>query len=134
MNGATTRDVQRALFSFWNCFGVPAYLEDLVIQTLPSGQTTTPEFPYITFNFARDTMFMNTVHNVKIWTRSMSFVQLWEIAERIEKVISERGHVLHLENGALWLNRGTPFMQPLPQDDNTLRCYYINYYIRHFTK
>lgn len=115
-------DKAQAPDAFWNQFGIPAYDE----STVPTGDNA-PPFPYITYGVTTDSLGNVVVMNGSLWYRSTSWEAASKKAEQIAKTVGEHGFtIIKLDNGYLWLTKGTPFAQRMTDpDDDMIRRIYI---------
>ena len=108
----------QALYSFWSGFQLPAYDENSV----PDG---TP-FPYITYSDMTDSLGNMVALSASIWDRSNSWERITLKAEEIAEKIGKNGyHIMQLDEGYVWLVKGTPFAQRMgdPEDTKIKRIY-----------
>lgn len=62
-----------------------------------------------------------------LWRRDSSWETITEKAEQISKAIGIGGMLIPYTGGYLWICRGTPFSQRMPdENDDTIRRIYIN--------
>lgn len=112
-------DKAQAINYFWNSFGIPAYDENTVPQDA--------SMPRITFNVITDVLDNPVSMSASLWYRSTSWKEITIKAKEIEKRLSEHGgEVIDLDNGKLWITKGSPFTQRLQDPDDTIRRIYIN--------
>lgn len=111
---------------FWNSFDLPAYDE----TTVP----TKKQPPYITYEYAADSIDQPLQLSASIWYRDKSWEAISEKAEEIVETISGGGVVLTCDRGAIWIKRGTPTIRRMADEDNTIRRIIINVEIEHFSK
>lgn len=120
-----SESINRALNAFFNSFGVPGYLED----NIPPGA----ELPYLTYQ--------PTIPGG--WNETASFhARLWYPSKggrtpilQIEDTISaalEDSITLSCEGGAILLQKGTPWAQPLDNPPEGYLCEYLNFEITQF--
>ena len=121
-------DKGQALQSFWSSFGLKAYDD----ASVPTGDNS-PQFPYITYRAVQDVMDNQVAMQASVWYRSTS----WEGVETKTKEISQALSDLmpiKLDNGYLWLMRGTPFAQRLADEsDDMIKRMYINIVAEYLT-
>lgn len=116
----------QAIQAFWESFGLNAYDENTVPDDAPD--------KYITYSVATDSLDRVVNLTASIWERnttSWAFVE--ETAAEIARVIEERDFSelgtsapsIPLENGRLFLTKGSPFAQRMadPSSDLTRRIY-----------
>lgn len=108
-------DEIRALTSFWNSFGIPAYDSSSVPESAA--------FPYITFDVAQDSFGAETIMQASVWYRSTSWEGIEQTVEAISQKISRGGVMIESK---IWLKKGTPFAQRVPDEDDAIRRYVLN--------
>jgi hypothetical protein len=109
-----------ALYTWFSGFGITAYEE--------SNVKSNPTYPYLTYTYATGDFDSGEVPIiVKLFYRTESNVAIDAKAEEIYDRIGRGGVHVHVEGGAIWLKRGSPFSNPLsdPSDAN-IRGRYIN--------
>lgn len=113
---------EQALYAFWSSFALPAY-EESAVQTGDDA----PDFPYITYQ-ANTSSFGDEVELVaSLWYRSSSWTEANAKKDEISRKIGAGGINLLTDNGAVWLNRGNPFAQPMGDpSDNMIRRIALN--------
>lgn len=112
-------DKAQAIDAFWNSFGLPAYDEN----TVPQNAT----LPRITYNVATGSLEDVISLTGSLWYRSSSWQDISLKAKEIEKRLGiHGGEVIDLDDGKLWLVKGNPFSQRMPDPDNSIRRIYIN--------
>lgn len=116
------RDITRTLFTFFGKLGYDVYLEGVV----PTGAP----LPYITISYETNSqMGESTILSGRIWTKvkSASRVPVNEITDKLYELI---GEVVKLtidnDNGYIVFYKGSPFVQPVAEDDLTLQVNYFN--------
>ena len=119
-------DKAQALYKFWSLF-LPAIdeqsaydestLEDLDI-----------EYPYISFEVATDSFDSTVAIGADIWYKSTSWADATEKADEISDYIGLGGVMFPYTGGAIWITRGTPFAQRLPEEsgNDSIRRIHIN--------
>ena len=118
-------DKYQALQSFWSSFAVPAYDENSVPDD--------PAFPYITYSVQTDSLGTPVAMSASLWYRTYSWEGISMKAEEIARRIVEQ-NALPLDNGYLYLTKGTPFAQRMndPSDD-AIRRVYLNILAEYLT-
>lgn len=112
-------DKAQAINYFWNSFGLPAYDEN----TVPHNA----QMPRITYNVATGDLFDVVSLYASIWYRSTSWQAITQKANEIERRLGEHGgEVIDLDDGKLWIVKGSPFMQRMSDPDDSIRRIYIN--------
>lgn len=107
----------QAIQRFWSSFGLPAY-----------DQFTVPHdarMPYITYSVSETDFGYPVSLTASLWYRSQSWEDIelksYEIANRIGM-----GRVFVLDDGRMWIYKGTPFAQRLADntDDGVRRIFF----------
>jgi hypothetical protein len=108
-----------ALQSFFEGFGIPAY---------PS--TSVPdeaEMPYLTYAPYFAAFGDGQVNiQVNIWMRTESEAKANAKAQELADAIGRGGVTLDCDGGAVWLTRGSPWCQPVRDDDSGVRRRLVN--------
>lgn len=110
-------DKGQAVQWFWSRFGLNTY-----------DQYTVPEdaqMPYITYSFAMDKMDNVVLLNASLWYRSTSWKAITQKAEEIANYLNMY-NIIPLDEGYLYLYRGTPFAQRMADEDTDVRRIYFN--------
>ena len=110
----------QAINTFWNSFGFRAYDENSVPEDAV--------FPYITYSQATDSLGNVVLLNASIWDRSSSWITVSQKAEEIAQTLAEYGYYkIKLDNGYLWMVKGTPFAQRMSDPiDREIKRIYLN--------
>lgn len=116
-----------ALLNFFKGFGIDAYPD-----------TSVPEdasFPYLTYSPIFDSYRGEEIFiPVNLWYRTTSEKTPNDKAQEISKFIGMGGRIVLCDEGALWIKRGSPFVQSMVAgDDNTLKRRYINITVEYIT-
>ena len=109
-----------ALYSWFGGFGLTQYEE----SNVPSS----PAYPYLTYTDATGDFDSGEVPIiVNLFYRTESNVAIDAKAEEIYTRIGRGGVIIPVENGSIWLKRGSPFCQALSEpSDANIRRRYIN--------
>lgn len=107
-------DEVRSLVAFWNGFDIPAY----DVGSVPDNA----QMPYITFDVIRDSFGTEVFLSASVWYRSTSWEGIEQTVEAISQKIGRGGIILD----RLWVKKGTPFAQRVPDEDDTVRRYVLN--------
>lgn len=111
----------QALYTFFSSFGLPAYEENSIYSP-----DVAPTMPYITYSVNTDSFGGGDIGlTCSVWYRSTSWKDLESKADEIAKKIGYGGIILTIDNGYIWLKRGSPFTQSMgdPSDDLVKRKY-----------
>lgn len=93
---------------------------------LPAGLTPAEDL-YIRFSgsyddFARPFIFPIYIYN----NRTTSYAKIIELADKIGEDIGENGLLIKEEGIRIKVDRGSPFYQDMPDEDETTRAGYVN--------
>lgn len=118
----------QALNDFWNSFGIPAFDENSVPDKVPGGdgEMIPLTTPYITYSASTDSLGNVISLSASIWDESSSWEWISLKSDEIAKKIGEYGHYnIKIDNGYIWLVKGSPFAQRMsdPSNDNIKRIY-----------
>jgi hypothetical protein len=115
----------KALYTFWNSFGIPAYLEEHIPDDA--------QLPYITYTMVDPDWQENASIQGRVWYRSDNFTTLNAKVDEISNRIGD-GHSIRTNNGVVVLYKDINFaqIQPFPED-TLMRVAYINLIINSYT-
>lgn len=104
----------QAYQSFWSSFGLTAYDEN----TVPDDAMTVNDGKYITYEMS-DSDFGNTVAlTASIWYRGYSWAEITEKELSIANEISRGGKLIPCDGGAIWIQKGSPWAQRMPDSSS----------------
>lgn len=70
------------------------------------------------------------IQAITIYSKSTSFNKVMDIVDNIESVVGENGIKVGGEWGYITINKGSPFYQDKPDEDDTIRAGYVNFTIK----
>lgn len=110
----------QAIYNFWSGFNIPAFDENSVPDNTP--------FPYITYSEATDSLGNVVILTGSIWDRSNSWERVSLKANEIAEKLGKNGyHIMQLDDGYLWMYKGSPFAQRMGDPDDTkIKRIYLN--------
>ena len=115
----------RALYQFFSGFGIPAYAE-----YAPDDDA---QLPYITYQVIEPDWDDGGTFYARVWYRSRNFVAINAKVDEIKAAVGE-GVSIRTPGGAVYLTKGTPFIQFQPlEGDDSLRVAYLNFNIHAIT-
>jgi len=114
-------DKFQALQSFWSSFGIPAYDEN----TVPSGDDR-PSYPYITYDAVVGNLGDFVAMSASIWYYGTSWAAITTKLAEITTKIGRGGYMIPIDGGAIWIKRGSPFAQRIPDSNDMVRRIFIN--------
>lgn len=101
---------EQALQKFWEGFGLTAYDEN----TVPDKA----ELPYLTYEVSTGSIGDTISLSASLWYYGNSWKSVTEKAEEISINIGLGGRMVAYDEGAIWIQRGTPFSQRMADDTN----------------
>ena len=114
-------DSQQALDNWWNSFQWHAFEEN----TVPDDALSTYGH-YLTYTAGTSEFERPMMLTVSAWERSTSWAGTVNKASEIEAAIGWGGTVIPFDGGTIWIKRGNPFSQRMPDEDDTVRRVYMN--------
>ena len=115
-----------AIYEFWSNFGLTAYEENSV----PSDA----QMPYITYQFVSDSFGNDVAMTASAWYRSTSWVEANRKADEISRYIEIMSEPIKIDEGRMWVKKGTPFCQSMGDDsDELIKRKYFNLVVEFFT-
>ena len=113
-------DKGQAIHNFWSGFNLRAYDE----RTLDEEA----EMPYITYSVSTDSIGSPISLTASLWYKSTSWAEISRKAEEIaEYIVNMQPPSIKLDEGRLYLAKGTPFAQRMSDpNDDTIRRIYLN--------
>lgn len=119
-------DKSQAIQSFWESFGLTAYEQ----STVPDDA----QMPYITYSVVTDSLDNVVNLNASLWYRTKSWKDISQKTEEIaESIVKMNPPSIQLDNGRLYITKGTPFAQRMTDEDTTIRRMYLNIQAEFFT-
>ena len=116
----------QALHNFWSGFSIPAYDEN----TVPDDAA----LPYITYEASNDFFGPAIAQTASIWYRSKSWATITAKEQEIAEYIGRGGRMIACDGGSIWIKRGQPWAQRLPDaSDDTIRRIVLNLEVEFLT-
>lgn len=112
----------QAIDAFWSSFGIPAYDENSV----PDDATA----PYITYTAETADFEKVILLTGSIWYKSAT----WEnISLKADEIASSLKKIVKLDDGYLFITRGSPFAQRMKDPNENVKRIYINLMAEFYT-
>lgn len=105
-------DKAQSLNSFWNSFGIPAYDENTVPEEI--------EMPYITYEISTDSLGNTLSLAASLWYRTTSWTAINQKADEIAKDLETERLPIQIDNGYVWIKKGSPFAQRMSEPDDAM--------------
>lgn len=121
-------DSQQALDNWWRSFQWEAWEENSVPDNALKDYGH-----YITYTAGTSEFERPMMLSASLWERSTSWHNIVNKASEIEAAIGLGGTVIPFDGGAIWMKRGSPFSQRMPDEDDTVRRIYMNIEVEYFT-
>lgn len=116
----------QAVHSFWNSFGISAYLNTNVPDKA--------KFPFITYELKTGGFAESVDITVGLWDYGSSESSINKLVEQISSTLKDGGKVIHCDEGALWIKKASPFAIALRDEtDSSIRHRQLNIIIEFFT-
>lgn len=109
------------IYNFLEQFATPYLEKEVPDKIMVDGVMVTVPFPYLTYTFEIENWRNTGLGQIRIWDKGESVQDIFQIAENIEDVLGE-GYVI--EN--LIMHAGSPFIQIVPQEEENIKCLYLN--------
>lgn len=106
-------DKGQALQAFWGGFGLTAYEQN----TVPDNAN----MPYITYEVITDSSGNTTSMSGDLWYYGEAWKDIDRKADEISRFISYGGIVLKMDDGYMWIKKGTPFSQHVTDPNDMVR-------------
>lgn len=104
----------QALQSFWSSFGLEAYDANSVPDDV--------QLPYLTYEASDDSFGNVLFRNASLWYRSNSWADITKKEQEIADYITRGGRLINYDNGAMWIQKSTPWAQRLADvSDSAIR-------------
>lgn len=112
----------KALYNWWQQFSIPFYPTTALPPAV--NDTSVPEnerltFPYGTYEPIFGYNGDITYSSVNIYDLTESEARINGYAAEIGEVIGMGGTIIKCDEGAMWIKRGSPFMQGINDPDNS---------------
>lgn len=109
----------QALNAFWNSFNLKAYDE----YSVPDNTS----LPYITYEVSSDDFGNMILQTASLWYRSSSWSEITAKEQEIANFITRGGRMIKYDDGAIWIQKGSPWAQRLDDpSDNMIRRIILN--------
>ncbi len=117
---------EQAIHDFWKSFGLPAYDE----SDVPDGA----ELPYITYSVATSSLGNVVSMTASLWYYSNSWKDITLKKDEISEAIGIGGKVIDIDNGYVWIQRGSAFAQRVSDPNREIRRYYLQTEVEFLTE
>lgn len=119
-------DKQQALQHFFSQFAT-AYEESAVPDDADLNKG------YITYQKMIGSFDEPVFPSARIWTRSTSWKKADAILNSMDDALKAGGQIFKLDEGRMWIERGSPFAQAVAEEDRSIRSYLINVAVEFLT-
>ena len=118
-------DKAQAINAFWNSFGLPAYDE----RTLPDSV----KMPYITYEVGTASLDEPIILSANLWYTGNSWQAISQKATEIEEYITTMTPI-KIDTGRVFITKGTPFSSRYDEpEDRLVRRILINIGVEYLT-
>ena len=116
---ATDTDAENV--RYWDAY------PETAVPSKVTGYTNDAVFPYLTYNAPFETDCERNVSiAVNLWDYTLSEKTMNDAVSELSNAIGDGGRQILCDGGCIWLRRGTPFAQPMTDNDMKLKRRYIN--------
>lgn len=105
-------NVAQVLQAFWSGFSLTAYDEN----TVPGDA----QLPYITYEVSDSFFGDDRQLSSSLWYRSTSWADITAKEQEIAEFIGRGGRMLSVDDGCIWLKRGTPWAQRMAEPSDAM--------------
>ena len=120
-------DKTQTLHAFWSGFGIPAFDENSVPDEKTRIELYGSAFPYITYEATVDSFGSVVAQTASLWYRESGWTNITEKEQQISDYITRGGRMLAYDDGAIWIQRATPWAQRLSEEsDDKVRRIILN--------
>ena len=102
----------QALHAFWSGFGLKAYDEN----TVPDDA----QLPYITYEATSDSFGDPVAQTASLWYRDSGWGNITAKEQEISDFITRGGRMIAYDDGAIWIQRGSPWAQRMSDSSDEL--------------
>lgn len=78
------------------------------------------DMPYLTYNPVSNSFGSETTIEADLWCYGDGETQPNELVQRLSKIIGRGGRMVRCDGGAVWVRRGSPFAQEVPDWDEVM--------------
>lgn len=119
---------QAAIKNFFSSFGVDAFPN----TSVPDKKDRPKK--YITYEISLGAFDDGPVAiGVNVWARTTGETIPNNIVRAIEKKIARGGYLIECDGGGIWLTRGTPWCQAIPDEDPDIKRRFLNITLDYLT-
>lgn len=118
-------DKEQALHSFWSGF-IKSYDESSVPENAV--------MPYMTYEVITDSFGNEVAVTNSLWYNSTSWAGVTQKAQEIANALGLGGVLRQYNDGAMWIKRGTPFAQRMPDENDTVKRIVLNFNIEYISQ
>lgn len=122
-----TRDYATTLYEWLSQFA-PTFRSPILSTSFDSDNPKPND--YIEYSSDVNNFGSEFIQAITIYTQSTGFNKLMDIVDRIEEAIKENGIRIDKDWGYITINKGSPFYQDKPDEDDTIRAGYVNLMIK----
>lgn len=125
-------DKIQAIHSFWNSFGIKAYDESTVPDSMSFTNPNNEDLdPYITYELSMAEFGNEVASAVSLWYYGDSWKAIETKAKQIDERLSNGGVQIPYDEGSIWIKKANPFRQRVSDSNDMVRRYLINTYIEY---
>lgn len=111
----------QALKKFFSSFGIPAYEENSVPDSVDT--------PYITYQLVEADWSESASVSATVWYKGTSLSDLLNEVDKIKSYVGEGLHI-PVEGGCVCIYKGSPFAQTQETNDDKIKATYLLFEVR----
>lgn len=119
-------------FYKWLSTFAPTYREPVLSSSFDEQNPEPNE--YIKYSADTGNFANEFIQAITIYSKSTSWTYVMNIVDAIESAVGESGIILREEWGYITINKGNPFYQDKPDEDDSVRAGYVNLLIKIYQK
>lgn len=120
-------DKIQAIHSFWNSFGIKAYDESTVPDSMSFTNPNNEDLdPYITYELSMAEFGNEVASAVSLWYYGDSWKAIETKAKQIDEKIMNGGSQIPYDGGTLWIKASTPYRTRVKESNDMVRRILIN--------
>lgn len=120
INHAETEDTSETEVKYWDAY------PETAVPSKVAGYNYDAAFPYLTYNAPFEPDYERNVSiAVNLWDYTFSEKSMNDAVNELSGAIGNGGKQILCDGGCIWLRRGSPFAQPISDNDPRLKRRYI---------
>lgn len=127
-------DKMMSLQNYFESFDVPAFNQYTVPTEERMVEMGITPYPRISYEPVFDSIGRINTITASIWDRSTGWTRIMGILSKMEKSLSNGGEKANYDGGQIWLTKGTPWAQPMNDEDDSIRRMVVNIQVEYLSE